>query len=53
MAVEAVTIADLGDQEGAILRGNIAKFPRAYRFANDSLSFISTGIVGYMAIQVS
>jgi|GEM_PF-6369583 len=47
MAIEAITIAQLGDQENDLLAQNVTKYRKIYAFANDALSLLSTGITGY------
>ena len=47
MATEPVSITELAEDENRRLKANIETFKPGYVFANNTLSLISTGIVGY------
>ncbi len=49
MPVEMLSIEQLSDSEGETLRANLKDFPLSFAFANNTISLLSTGIVGYVA----
>ena len=49
MPIETLSIEQLADSEGETLRANLREFPMYFAFANNTISLMTTGIVGYVA----
>ena len=49
MTAKLITIEQLAGSEGETLRANLKEFPLCFAFANNSISLLSNGIVGYAA----